>query len=695
MALTASRTTAALLAGLDPAQLEAVEVTRGPLCILAGAGSGKTRVISRRVAYAIATDAIQPRQALVVTFTDKAATEMRERIAGLGQPEVASGTFHATAFKQLRFFWPLLSDLPLPQVAASKLPLIAPLQQRLPGGYRFFPARDLAQEVEWAKARRLTPRTYTAGAAAAGHEGPLPPELMADLFRRYEEAKSRAGQIDFEDMLAMTVELLEGHPDALAQVRSRHRWLSVDEYQDTTALQESLLRLWLGDRDDLAVVGDVDQTIYSFTGASSEFLTGFGMRFPDARVVYLERNYRSTPQVLAVANRLLAGAPALHGRAKQLIPTLSGGPLPSIRSFPDAGSEAAAVIGEARRLREEGVAPAEMAILVRTNAQLPEYEDGMRAAGLAFQVGGERFFERPEVRSAMRAVQAAARRSARTQTREDEGSLSASLLRIWEEELGFEPDDEPEAEGLRQRHASLVALLGLAGQLETAAPDADLTRFVADIEARSAAESDDAAATGIALLTFHRAKGLEWDAVFLPALEEGLLPIRRSAEPAEVEEERRLLYVGITRARRHLWLSWAHRRAGNQGREVARRSSRFLVALQRSGPVAAGDGHRSAAGRPRRNVAEDGSSADSNAAQRAATPRTTASEGLRAWRTQRARADRMPPYVILHDATLEAIVEARPGTLADLGLVKGMGPTRLERYGEEILFALGRDARAS
>ncbi|MBA2254227.1 MAG: ATP-dependent DNA helicase UvrD2, partial [Chloroflexi bacterium] len=201
--------------------------------------------------------------------------------------------------------------------------------------------------------------------------------------------------------------------------------------------------------------------------------------------------------------------------------------------------------------------------------------------------------------------------------------------------------------------------------------------------------------TGIALLTFHRAKGLEWDAVFLPALEEGLLPIRRSAEPAEVEEERRLLYVGITRARRHLWLSWAHRRAGNQGREVARRSSRFLVALQRSGPVAAGDGHRSAAGRPRRDVAEDGSSADPNAAQRAATPRTTASEGLRAWRTQRARADRMPPYVILHDATLEAIVEARPGTLADLGRVKGMGPTRLERYGEEILFALGRDARAS
>lgn len=299
MTLSLPRSAPALLADLDPDQLEAVQITRGPLCILAGAGSGKTRVISRRVAYAIATDAVEARHVLVVTFTDKAATEMRERITGLGQAQVATGTFHATAFKQLRFFWPLLSERPLPEVLPSKLALIAPLQQRLPGGYRFFPARDLAQEVEWAKARRLTPATYLTGAAAAGHEGPLPPELMAGLFRQYETAKQRAGRIDFEDMLGMTVGLLEEHPDALAQIRSRHRWLSVDEYQDTNALQQSLLDLWLGERDDLAVVGDVDQTIYSFTGASSEFLTGFPTRFPHARVVHLERNYRSTPQVLS------------------------------------------------------------------------------------------------------------------------------------------------------------------------------------------------------------------------------------------------------------------------------------------------------------------------------------------------------------------------------------------------------------
>jgi DNA helicase-2/ATP-dependent DNA helicase PcrA len=370
-----------LLADLDAEQREAVEITRGPLCILAGAGSGKTRVISRRVAYAIATGAVEARHVLVVTFTDKAATEMRERIGGLGEPAVATGTFHATAFKQLRFFWPLLSDRPLPEVLPTKLALIAPLQQRLPGGYRFFAARDLAQEIEWAKARRLTPATYATGAASAGHEGPLPPELMTQLFGRYEAAKQRAGRIDFEDMLAMTVGLLEDNPDALEQVRSRHRWLSVDEYQDTNALQQSLLDLWLGDRDDLAVVGDVDQTIYSFTGASSEFLTGFANRFPNARVVHLVRNYRSTPQVLDVANRLLADGAPSDGRPKRLIATLPPGLLPMIRAFGDAEAEAAAVVREIQHRLDTGVAAGEIAILVRTNAQLPEYETALRGAG--------------------------------------------------------------------------------------------------------------------------------------------------------------------------------------------------------------------------------------------------------------------------------------------------------------------------
>jgi DNA helicase II / ATP-dependent DNA helicase PcrA len=679
-AAAAARTTdpGALLADLDPAQREAVEIVRGPLAILAGAGTGKTRVITRRAAYAIATGAVEGRHVLVVTFTDRAANEMRERLAALGQPGVAAFTFHAAALRQLRHFWPLLNDEPLPGILESKAGVLVPLIRNLPGGYRYQPARDMAQEIEWAKARRVAPDGYEAAVVRDRHVGPLPPELFARLFGRYEEAKRRAGRIDFEDMLARTVEILDDRPDYAEQVRDRYRWFSVDEYQDTSALQQALLDAWCGERDDVAVVGDSDQTIYSFTGASSAYLTGFTGRFPTARIVRLEDNHRSTPQVLAIANRILAAgeanrlAVAAGDPPKRLRPKLPGGPEPSIATFATAEAEGEAIVEAIRRLMSaERLSPGDCAILVRTNAQLPSFEAALSAAHLPFQVRGERFFERFEVRRAVRTVESTVVRATEDLNRGGDlppPALPARLEAAWERALDYRRSVVPEPEAARQRHDAVSALLAIAEELTDRDPEADEAAFLAEVGRRSAAETAGGGA-GVNLLTFHRAKGLEWPAVFLPALEEGLVPIRQASEPEELEEERRLLYVGVTRASRHLWLSSARRRIGPTGRETSRTRSRFLIEI--GAPAAA---PRTAAQRNARSVTVP--------AQGERSPLSTA---LRAWRTEQARAQGMPPYVIFHDATLEAIAERRPRTIAELAAVPGIGPTKLDRYGTDIL----------
>ncbi|MEO8273724.1 MAG: ATP-dependent helicase, partial [Chloroflexota bacterium] len=305
-----------LLADLNDAQREAVSLASGPLAIVAGAGSGKTRVISRRAAYAIETDVVAAEQILLVTFTEKAATEMVERMAALGHRRVMAKTFHAHALSQLRHFWPARHDgAPLPEILANKGMIVGRLARQLPGHYRFTPSKDLADEIEWAKSRRIEPRQYEAEAAKVGRESPLPVDLFVRVFGDYERAKTRANRIDFDDLLLETVALLETDAGSAEAVRARKSWFSVDEYQDTNPLQQRLLELWLGDRADVCVVGDEDQTIYTFTGATSEYLTSFASRHPGAREITLAHNYRSSPEILALANRLLAA----EGRGKQLI----------------------------------------------------------------------------------------------------------------------------------------------------------------------------------------------------------------------------------------------------------------------------------------------------------------------------------------------------------------------------------------
>lgn len=660
-----------LLADLDPEQREAVLATSGPVAILAGAGSGKTRVISRRTAYAIATGVVPPDQALVVTFTDRAAGEMVDRLRSLGLPGVTARTFHAHALSQLRHFWPSRhGGEPMPALLDSKLSILGRIARGLPGHYRFTPAKDLADEIEWAKSRRIRARDYEAAAHGSGREPPIPADLLARAFEGYERAKARAGRIDFDDLLLETVSLLETDAEAVATVRARKRWFSVDEYQDTSPLGQRLLELWLGERDDLCVVGDEDQTIYTFTGASPEYLASFAARWPGARVLPLVRNYRSTPQVLALANRLIAA----DGRAKRLLATRRDGPEPSISRHADAEAELDALVTGIRARLHEGIAASEVAVLVRMNAQLAPIEEALTRAGIAYQLRGGRFYERPEVRAALASL---VRRPALSARGPD---LPAAVRARWAEDVGYAEEGNGGVEGdeARERQASLETLLAIVEATARADPAADAAAAAEALAARATHEREGSAA-GVNLLTCHRAKGLEWDAVFLPAMEEGSLPIRQALDDdAALAEERRLLYVAITRARVHLALSWAQRRE-SRGRAVRREPSRFLLDLRpraarppapRAGPPEGGGGARGP-------VAPGG---DALVA------------ALHAWRTARARADRVPPYVIAHDATLAAIAEAGPRSRAALRRVPGMGPARLERYGEEILVLVERSA---
>jgi DNA helicase-2/ATP-dependent DNA helicase PcrA len=496
-------------------------------------------------------------------------------------------------------------------------------------------------------------------------------DLFVRTFDGYERAKARAGRIDFDDLLVETVSLLETDAEAAAVVRARKGWFSVDEYQDTNPLQQRLLELWLGDRTDLCVVGDEDQTIYTFTGASSGFLTSFEQRWPGARVVSLVRNYRSTPQVLALANRLIAA----EGRAKRLEATRGDGPEPAVSRHANAEAELDALAAAIRTRLRDGTAPSEVAVLVRMNAQLAPVEEALTRAGIAYQVRGVRFYDRPEVKSAL----ASLRR--RPPLAEHGFALPAAVRSRWAEDVGFEADgiDAVEGDEARERQASLETLLAIVTGVARSNPAADAAMVITELEARAAHEREGSA-DGVNLLTYHRAKGLEWDAVFLPALEEGSLPIRQALDDEEaLAEERRLLYVGLTRARVHLALSWAERREA-RGRETRRQPSRFLLDLRppRSPRVRELPGPAAAPRAPRAGADDD--------------PLFAA---LREWRTGRAREAAMPPYVIAHDATLAAIAEARPRTLAALRRVKGMGPTKLEQYGDEILAVVERIADGS
>ena len=595
---------------LNAEQRRAVEAVRGPVCILAGAGSGKTTTITHRIASQVRSGAFAPSQILAVTFTDKAAGELRARLGALGVAGVRASTFHSAALSQLRYFRPQAVG----RILASKTLLVYNLVRALPPPFKFRAAGDYATEIEWARNRRIPPARYLD--SLDGHAPPVPADVMQRVYERYELVKRDQGLIDFEDLLELAIDLFADEHVA-AEFRERYHAFTVDEYQDVNLLQQTLLEAWLGSRDDLCVVGDDYQSIYGFTGATPEYLLALPARFPHAQVIRLEENYRSTPEVLDLANRLV---PKLGGVEKTLRPVRPGGPEPEVRPFPTPEAEAAHLV---ERIRGAGCALEQVAILARTHARLADFEEVLAEAGIPHQ--GAALLARDAARRVLRVLDPAA---------------AATQVRRIALDLGWLPDPREERLGEREetRQRDLARLVRLAEEIGGTGGD-----FRAELERRYGDGAE--ARKGVHLLTYHGAKGLEFEVVLLPRLEEKELPSKLARTAAEIDEERRLLYVGITRAKRELALTWVGK------------PSRFLAELAPATAVAVADP-------------------------------PAGFEALKAWRLERARRDDVPAYLVFHNATLEEIAGRRPRSLAELAAVPGVGPAKLERYGEDVLAGL-------
>ncbi|WP_406160161.1 ATP-dependent DNA helicase UvrD2 [Streptomyces canus] len=698
----------AVLEGLDPEQREVATALHGPVCVLAGAGTGKTRAITHRIAYGVRAGILQPSSVLAVTFTNRAAGEMRGRLRQLGAAGVQARTFHSAALRQLQYFWPKAVGGSMPRLVDRKIQLVADAAAacriRLDRGE----LRDVTGEIEWSKVTQTVPSDYALAAAKAGRETPRAAAEIAQLYAAYEDLKRDRAVIDFEDVLLLTVAILQDRHDIAEQVRSQYQHFVVDEYQDVSPLQQRLLDLWLGRRDSLCVVGDASQTIYSFTGATPDHLLDFRTRHPGATVVKLVRDYRSTPQVVHLANGLLAQA---RGRAAdhrlELISQRRPGPEPVYTEYTDEPAEAEGAARRIRELMDAGVRASEIAILFRTNSQSETYEQALADAGVPYQLrGAERFFDRPEVRRAIVNLRGAARFGGNDSRLDDAVDLPSQVRAVLSGE-GWTTVPPAGSGAVRERWESLAALVNLAQDFAAARAGATLNDLVAELDERASAQHAPTV-EGVTLASLHSAKGLEWDAVFLVGVAEGMMPITYAKTDEQIEEERRLLYVGVTRARERLHVSWSLSRS--PGGRPNRRPSRFLDGLRPGSTATTG---RTAGGGS--GGVERGFTRPAGAAPRR-TQRTPARcrvcgrtltdagemklmrcedcpsdmdeglyERLRDWRAVQAQRSGQPAFCVFTDKTLMAIAEAVPDDEHELARIPGVGQRKLNRYGADVL----------
>ena len=652
-----------LLDALDPDQRAVATQVAGPLAVLAGAGTGKTRAITYRIAYGAAVGAFDPSNVLAVTFTQRAAFEMRHRLAQLGVPKAQARTFHSAALRQLRHFWPTVVGGPLPDVIPHKASLVAASAARLGITIDRTNVRDIAAEVEWAKVSMIDAAHYASRVARLRRDVPagLDAGDMARLLDVYEDAKNERGVIDFEDILIYLCGMLQERADVASIVRKQYRSFVVDEFQDVNLLQARLLDLWLGGRHDVCVVGDVAQTIYSFTGASPDYLTGFGRKHQGARIVELTRDYRSTPQIVSLANDVLARSSQREGTVR-LSSQRDGGAQVTYRTYDDDRAEAEGVAASIADLIAGGMAPHSIAVLMRTNGQSQAFEEALGARGIPVAVaGGKPFFARDDVRTAISRLRAAAVAGT------DDGSVG-EIVREVLSGVGWAPE-APSGQAGSERWSNMNAIVGWAD----ASKAETLAAFVAELDERVAYQVEPDKA-GVELATIHAAKGLEWDAVFLVGVAEGLLPISYAKTAAAREEERRLLYVAVTRARDLLTLSWARSR-GADGRGKRKRS-RLLDGIW---PEEVG------VGAPKKK-ARASARALNQAFEEEASPQAIELFGrLKAWRLEVSRQAGVPPFAVFTDQTLRDIAQAMPKNTTQLRVIRGIGDVKVQRFAAPVL----------
>lgn len=530
-----------IIAALDAEQRAVATAVRGPVCVIAGAGTGKTRAITHRLAYAVDIGIVDPNRILALTFTARAAGEMRARLRNLGVPNIAARTFHGAALKQLMYFWPQSLGGRFPSLLISKSGFLGEALNRAGISGPKGPAllRDLSSEIEWAKVMQIPSDEYLQrveesgrkvriGAAQKSNTSKLGATEVAKVYEAYESLKKQERSIDFEDVLLLTVGMLEEEREIRDRVRDQYRYFTVDEYQDVSPLQQRLLDLWLGKREDICVVGDPAQTIYSFAGATPSFLLNFTKRYPNAEVIRLSAGYRSTPEIINLANTILRSGELGH----DLDAVNAHGDKPESKSFSSESMELLALTEKIIESVKSGVTPQSIAVLARTNSQLESIERALNSAGIENQIRtSERFFERGNVKEMVAAIRSASVLS-------DPGGDWLNELRDLLKQFG-------------ETDRFVRSLIQLAQELSNEGV-ASMRTFLSELEDR-AEQNNPPALPGITLATLHGAKGLEWDHVYVVGASALNLPWPGANEA----EERRLFYVGITRARRSLYISYS------------------------------------------------------------------------------------------------------------------------------------------
>lgn len=682
-----------LLHGLDDAQRAAVTSPAMPLVVLAPAGSGKTRVLTRRVAYRVATGEADPRHVLAITFTRKAAGELGDRLRSLGlRNDPTTGTFHAVAWGSLRTRW-ADQGRTAPSLLERKGRLLREIAPPVPGKDKRSVAADLATEIEWAKARMVTPDSYQEAVVTAGRRPSLKPETIATVYAAYEHRKRRGGLVDFDDLLALYARALEDDSTFAAAQRWRFRHLFVDELQDVNPLQFRLLEAWRGDRYDVTAVGDPQQAIYGWNGADASFLLDIHRHWPPAEVIELDRSYRSTPEILAGAAAVLRGA---KQAARDVVATRAAGPPPHLRGHADDRAEAIAIARAARLAHAPGRPWAEQAVLVRTHAQTHLIVEALRESGIPHRVrGGAAFLDRRDIRQALRDLRSSTvplgTALADLELLRDERGPSDDDL-----EAGLLSDDDDARTIVLERHAdervALGALLRMGRDYLRLDPVGRADSFARWLTATVQSEGDTAGPDrdAIDVATFHAAKGLEWAVVHLAGVEDGYVPIAYARTPAARAEEARLLYVAMTRAQRDLRITWADHRTF-AARVVERRRSPLLdpIMVRTAAPMPESDDGATIAP-PVADWTEQ-LAEQRDRLHHGRSEVVPELEALRAWRDTAARAARIEPDAVLPDRVLSRIVSSRPADLDELGAVQGVGVILARRFGDAILSALTVD----